>query len=93
MHGMSKHQGVAMVQSTVYISNIIKITKINYDIKRASLISQLVFIRVLYPISFPGFLILPLPGASDLTSIAPGGGKMRDPGNEVGFSIYFFVVA
>ena len=76
MHGMSKHQGVAMVQSTVYISNIIKITKINYDIKRASLISQLVFIRVLYPISFPGFLILPPPWVSK------GGGKMRDPGNE-----------
>ena len=32
------------------------------------------------PTSFPGSLILPPP------SLAPGGGKMRDPGNEVDFS-------
>ena len=37
--------------------------------------------------SFPGSLILPPPGASKerdpLSSLAVGGGKMRDPGNEL----------
>ena len=33
------------------------------------------------PTSFPGSFILPPPGAK---AFAPGGGKMKDPGNEVG---------
>ena len=40
--------------------------------------------------SFPGSLVLPPPGASE--EIAPGGGKMRDPGNEVDtFEVHFLM--
>jgi len=41
--------------------------------------------------SFPGFLILPPPGASEERSLLArsGGGKMRDPENEVAVIVAF----
>ena len=59
--------------------------RLNYQIHNSSVTDRktLNLVGKDGPTSFPGSLILPRPGAHDFPRVLQGGGKMRDPGNEV----------